>query len=450
MASPDDQIRSLRAALEASPDNVALLVHLADVLASYGRHREAETEYRAALRLQPGDGDIQLKLATCYYEAGQDSHAQVLVEALLKRPETPPATRVLRARLCLREGDVQGAVHAYRAALDEDPDLEDPALSERLGVSPAPADDEDEIVDGRVRARSHDEGGSGGAEVERPRGGFETVGGMEELKEEIALKIIKPMAHPELFAAYGKTIGGGILLYGPPGCGKTHLARATAGEVKASFLAVGISDVLDMWIGQSERNLSAIFEQARAEAPSVLFFDEVDALGAKRNDMRQSAGRQLINQFLSELDGYAQSNDGLLVLAATNAPWHMDSAFRRPGRFDRIIFVPPPDEVARAAILRLLLKDKPTQTVDYDHIAKKTHEFSGADLKGLVDRAVEGKLQEALKTGTPVPLTTKDLLRARKGIKPTTRDWFATARNHAMYANQGGLYDDVLAWLERK
>ena len=166
--------------------------------------------------------------------------------------------------------------------------------------------------------------------------------------------------------------------------------------------------------------------------------------------MRQSAGRQLINQFLSELDGYAQSNDGLLVLAATNAPWHMDSAFRRPGRFDRIIFVPPPDEVARAAILRLLLKDKPTQTVDYDHIAKKTHEFSGADLKGLVDRAVEGKLQEALKTGTPVPLTTKDLLRARKGIKPTTRDWFATARNHAMYANQGGLYDDVLAWLERK
>lgn len=450
MTAPDEQIRSLRVALQASPDNVPLLVHLADVLTSYGRYQEAESEYRAALRIEPDSTAIQLSLATCYFEAEQDSHAHVLVEALLKRDDAPPAARVLRARLCLREGDSRGAVHAYREALDEDPSLEDPALSERLGVSLDPPDLEDEIVDGRVRARSSDEGGGAAAEVERPRGGFETVGGMEDLKEEIALKIIKPMAHPELFAAYGKAIGGGIMLYGPPGCGKTHLARATAGEVRASFLAVGISDVLDMWIGQSERNLAGIFAQARAEAPSVLFFDEVDALGAKRNDMRQSAGRQLINQFLSELDGYSQSNDGLLVLAATNAPWHMDSAFRRPGRFDRIIFVPPPDEPARAAILRLLLQDKPTRAVDYEHVAKKTRDYSGADLKGLVDRAVEGKLQDALKAGAPVPLTTKDLLRAAKGVKPSTRDWFATARNHALYANQGGLYDDVLAWLDRK
>ena len=104
-------------------------------------------------------------------------------------------------------------------------------------------------------------------------------GGMEELKEEIRLKIVHPLAHPELYRAYGKPIGGGILMYAPPGCGKTHLARATAGEVRAHFLAVGIDDVLDMWIGASERNLHAIFEQARGHRPCVLFFDEVDALG---------------------------------------------------------------------------------------------------------------------------------------------------------------------------
>src|SRR5262249_52758454 len=152
---------------------------------------------------------------------------------------------------------------------------------------------------------------------------------------------------------------------------------------------VGIHDVLEMWIGQSERNLHAIFATAREHRPCVLFFDEVDALGASRGDMKHSAGRQTINQFLAELDGMQADNDGVLVLAATNAPWHMDSAFRRPGRFDRVIFVPPPDVEARAEILRLLLAGKPQQDVDTAAVAKKTDRFSGADLRAVVDRAVE-------------------------------------------------------------
>src|SRR5213075_502681 len=179
-------------------------------------------------------------------------------------------------------------------------------------------------------------------------------------------------------------------------------------EIKAGFLAVGINDVLEMWIGQSERNLHELFERARAEKPCVLFFDEVDALGASRADLRQSAGRHLINQFLSELDGVKSSNEGVLILAATNAPWHLDSAFRRPGRFDRVLFVPPPDAPARAGILRLHCKGKPAEEIDFDHLGKKTDHFSGADLKAVVDAAIERKLQEALKAGVPKPLTTKD------------------------------------------
>ena len=158
---------------------------------------------------------------------------------------------------------------------------------------------------------------------------------METVKEEVRMKIIHPLAHPDLYKAYGKTAGGGILLYGPPGCGKTHLARATAGEIKAAFLAVGINDILDMWIGQSERNMHEIFEQARRSRPCVLFFDEVDALGANRSDMRHIGRQMLINQFLSEMDGIQSNNEGVLVLAATNMPWQVDPAFRRPGRFDR-------------------------------------------------------------------------------------------------------------------
>jgi tetratricopeptide (TPR) repeat protein len=191
-----------------------------------------------------------------------------------------------------------------------------------------------------------------------------------------------------------------------------------------------------------------LFEQARRKKPCVLFFDEVDALAASRSDLRQSASRLVINQFLSELDGVQSSKEGVLILAATNAPWHLDSAFRRPGRFDRILFVPPPDAAARAAILRIHTRGKPVQDIDYEHIARKTEHFSGADLKAVVDVAIENKLREAMKDGIPKPMTTKDLLSAAAGVRPSTREWFSTARNYALYSNQGGVYDDILKYLK--
>jgi SpoVK/Ycf46/Vps4 family AAA+-type ATPase len=238
------------------------------------------------------------------------------------------------------------------------------------------------------------------------------------------------------------------LLYGPPGCGKTLLARATAGEVKAGFIAVGINDVVEMWLGKSERNLHELFELARRNKPCVMFFDEVDALGASRSDMRQSAGRQIINQFLAEMDGVKSSNEGLLILAATNAPWHLDSAFRRPGRFDRIVFVPPPDETARQSILRVLLRGKPVEGIDYGNIARKTEKFSGADLKAAVDHAVERKLTDAMRSGVVRPLTSRDFVDAAQVVKPSTLEWFSAARNYALYANQGGIYDDIVSYLK--
>jgi transitional endoplasmic reticulum ATPase len=155
----------------------------------------------------------------------------------------------------------------------------------------------------------------------------------------------------------------------------------------------------------------------RSKPLRAVLLDEVDALGASRTDMRQSAGRQLINQFLSELDGVQYSNEGVLILAATNAPWHLDSAFRRPGRFDRIIFVPPPDDVARAEILRLHTRGKPLADPDFEHAGKKLDGFSGADLKAVVDVAIEEKLREAMKTGKPAPLTTERPAQRRQEAK---------------------------------
>ncbi|WP_433539821.1 AAA family ATPase [Streptosporangium sandarakinum] len=287
------------------------------------------------------------------------------------------------------------------------------------------------------------------AEVERSRVTFADVAGMEGVKEALRMKLLLPAQQPELFAAYGKRAGGGVLLYGPPGAGKTHLARAAAGELGAAFVNVGLADILDMWTGSSERNLRATFEMARRNRPCVLFFDEVDALAARRSDMRQAHSRQIVNQFLAELDGVDEhANEGVLVLAATNAPWYIDVAFRRPGRFDQMVFVPPPDTVARAAMLSLMCRDKPLGKMDFDKVAKATEGFVGADLKGLVDRAVEVKLQESIRAGRPIPLSTPDLMAAARTMRPTAvREWLGTARNYVLHANESGVWDELLPWL---
>jgi SpoVK/Ycf46/Vps4 family AAA+-type ATPase len=450
--SGDDTIAALRAALQVSPDNLPLVLHLGNSLLSHGRNEEAELEFRQGLVRWNDNAALKVGLAKAFDQQGKFSHAQVVLEELCGHPDAPGNALILYARLLLKSGEIEKAVRCYKRAITTDPNVADEALADQLGIRPGRLpgeDDESEIVDGRMRQRSLADD-STQAEVERPKVAFNDVGGMDTVKEEIRLKIIYPLQHAELYRSYGKAIGGGILLYGPPGCGKTHLARATAGEIKAGFINIGINDVLDMWIGQSEKNLHALFEQARRSQPCVLFFDEVDALAASRTDLKQSAGRQVINQFLAELDGVQASNDGLLILAATNAPWHLDSAFRRPGRFDRILFVPPPDLPARAEILRVLLKGKPVDQIDHGQVAKKTDGFSGADLKAVIDLAIEEKLKQAMRDGIPRPLVTKDLLAAAGSIKPSTREWFASARNYALYANQGGAYDEVLKYLDKR
>ena len=441
-----DPLQTLRDALKHSPDNLPLRQHLAESLVGLGRLDEAEQEYKQAIGAAPDKPRFRVGLADVYYRQGKNSAALVVVEDLLKKPDTPAPAYLLHAKLLFRAGEVERAVRQYKSAVDLDSAVADLEFAGRLGIGADP--EENEVVDGRIRIGGDGDTDTPDVEIERPDVSFKDVGGMEVVKDEIRMKIIHPLTHPELYKAYGKTIGGGILMYGPPGCGKTHLARATAGEVRAGFLSIGINDVLDMWLGNSEKNLHELFEQARRNRPCVLFFDEVDALAASRADMRQSSARALINQFLAELDGVKTTNEGVLILAATNAPWHLDSAFRRPGRFDRILFVPPPDLPARAGILRILCTGKPVSDIDFEYLAKKTEHFSGADLKAVIDVAIEVKLREAMKAGIPKPLSTKDLAAAIGNVKPSTREWFSTAKNYALYSNQGGIYDDIVKYMK--
>ncbi|MBX9689444.1 MAG: AAA family ATPase, partial [Candidatus Obscuribacterales bacterium] len=358
----DRAIAGLREAVKISPDNVPLREHLADSLMALGRFSEAELEFSTALALSPESSRLKLGLALSSYQQSKYSQALVIAEDLIKSPLAPAGAFLLMARLFLNDGSALRAAEFYQKAIALDHSLVDAALAEQLSSGALPLAIENSAT---KRAEGDDSepdcAADGFAGVEKPRVNFENVGGMEAVKEQIRMKIIYPITNAAIFAAYGKKIGGGILMYGPPGCGKTHLARATAGEINAAFISVGIADVLDMWIGSSERNLHELFEQARRMKPCVIFFDEVDALAASRSDMRTSSSRQIINQFLLEMDGLEDNNEGVLVLGATNAPWHLDSAFRRPGRFDRILFVPPPDAAARAEIFRILMKGKPIE-----------------------------------------------------------------------------------------
>jgi transitional endoplasmic reticulum ATPase len=432
----NDTIDNLREALKFSPNNIPLKKLLAESLLAAKRLEEAEKEFVELANLSPAKS-FKVALADIFLQKGEISKSIVVLEEVLEQHTEDFDTLLLYTKALLAEKSIYKAQEVYQKAISLNPLYRNDELDAqfRMSSSADSGSDDDDLAN---------------EFVQKPNINFNHVGGMANVKKEIELKIIKPLLHPELYKAYGKKTGGGILLYGPPGCGKTHIARATAGEVNAKFINVGLNDILDMWVGNSEKNLHQVFELARANTPCVLFFDEIDALGASRSDMKQSSGRHLINQFLQELDGIGNNNEGILILGATNTPWHLDAAFRRPGRFDRIIFVSPPDDVAREAILEMKLKDKPIAQLDYKQLAKKLDHFSGADIEALIDITVEEKLEQAFNDGVIKNIETKDLINAIKKLKPSTQEWFATAKNFALFANDAGLYDDVLTYLKIK
>ncbi|HEX8008686.1 MAG TPA: AAA family ATPase, partial [Trebonia sp.] len=279
---------------------------------------------------------------------------------------------------------------------------------------------------------------------------LDDVAGMTEVKRRLEAAFLAPMRNPELRKLYGKSLRGGLLLYGPPGCGKTFIARAVAGELGARFITVSFADLIDMFVGRSERNIHELFEVARRNAPCVLFLDEVDAIGQKRSQLRNTPMRSAVNQLLLELDDVASDNTGVFLLAATNHPWDVDSALRRPGRFDRTLLVLPPDGQAREAVFRYHLRDRPVAGIDLPRLSKVTDGYSGADIAHICETAAERALLDSVRRGEPRLIGQADLEAAAAEVRPSLGTWFDTARNVALFANEGGAYDDLVAYLRKR
>lgn len=409
----DPVVTALRTALAAGPD-AALHSALGDRLLALGRAEEALAVYQQILAIAPTEPDALTRAAAAAEAAGQTVTAQgyrTLLRALGQATEP--------------------------AVVAPSPSPEAPRLAEPPRITSAG----DAVGGPALRLVGEEEAAS-------PAGvTFDDVGGLEAVKERIAISFLAPIRNPALFRSYGKAIKGGMLLYGPPGCGKTHIARATAGEVGARFESIGLIDILDMYIGESEKRLHEIFENARRTSPTVLFLDELDAIGQKRSQLRHSAGRNVVNQLLVELDGL-DSSAGVYVIAATNHPWDVDPALKRPGRFDRTVLVTPPDASARVHILSRHMAERPHDRVDFEVLAARTEGYSGADLVHLADTATERVIAEVLAGRPQRPVAMADFGAALQEVMPSTRQWMEMARNYATYANEGGAYDDLAAWLK--
>jgi AAA+ superfamily predicted ATPase len=497
---------SLRAAVAALPDDVPLRIHLATLLLQADQRDEAVRQLGAVLQRDPGNAAALNLLTTPFTERsvppsppprsvppvkgapGADGPGRGTPRSGLPGTGSPGWQRPDDDRAKTAPFDAApmdaapfDAMPFDVAPFDGGPADGKPADGAPFGVplpeaadpgadpaSPEPASlgsgsfdwsqAEDELRDVLPRMFVDDGDGSASAGIEEAaayspeRAGLTLadVAGMTEVKARLEAAFLAPMRNPDLRKLYHKSLRGGLLLYGPPGCGKTFVARAVAGELGAQFITVSFADLIDRYVGASERNIHQLFEAARRHAPCVVFLDEVDAIGQKRSQLRNTPMRSAVNQLLLELDDVASNNSGVFLLAATNHPWDVDSALRRPGRFDRTLLVLPPDGPAREGVFRYHLRDRPVAGVSLGKLAKLTDGYSGADIAHICETAAERALLDSVRTGEPRMIGQGDLETAITEVRPSLGTWFDTARNVALFANEGGAYDDLAAYLRKR
>ncbi len=281
---------------------------------------------------------------------------------------------------------------------------------------------------GRRGAQREREGDSGADASDwivkdKPTIGFDDIAGLEDVKQEIRLKMIYPFAHAELAQKYGIATGGGVLLFGPPGTGKTMIAKAIAHEIDATFFVVSPAEMLSKWVGEAEQNIRKLFDAAKAEETSVIFLDETEALVPRRKSGSSTVMQRVVPQILQELEGFDRKGDrALLFVGATNMPWMLDQAILRPGRLDAKIYVGLPDAPARYRLLEIYFGDRPlADEVDFGELCDRLEGHSGADIKNIAQRAAQLPFMEAIAGREARPISRKDILAVIDATPPSVK-----------------------------
>jgi SpoVK/Ycf46/Vps4 family AAA+-type ATPase len=380
-------LAGLRAAVEAVPDNLALRLHVATVLLEAGRPTESLEHSSAVLALDPGQREA--------------------VELAGRATAALPATA--------------------------------------LPVAPYPS----AAPEPQHRGATVDQWVLG--EVEEPRTTLADLAGMPAIRRWLSTAFLSSLRDPQMRRLFGRSLRGGLLMYGPPGCGKTFLARALAGELEAGFLGIDLGHVVDMWLGYSRRSIHEIFETARAAAPCLLYLDQLDAIGPRRAGRRHSIGRGVVDQLVAELYSASEEHEGVFVVAATEHPWDVDSLLRQPGRLDHRLLVLPPDLQAREAVIRSVLAGRPlAEDLDLGSLAARTDKYSAADLAELCESAAAAALEASIVHNSSRPIAMADFTRGLHEIRPSTPAWFELARDYARFAAEPGSYDDLVSYLRSR
>ena len=400
----DKSIADYTKSMELDPQNPIIFNNRGDAFYRKQDFQSAVKDYDKAIQLNPNYLKAFYNRGLSYASIEEYEKAVEDFTKVIKLKADFAEAYHLRGLAYEYAGSIASAIADYEKALELNPELTE--AKTHLDGAKAKKDQEG-------KGGSGGEGGTADIKMlQKPNMTFNDVAGMTKMKEEIREAVVYPMRNPDLARKYGKLGGGGILMYGPPGCGKTFIVKAAAGECQSGFINAKLSDLLDMYVGNTEKNIHKVFELARKNTPCILFFDEVDAIGGRRDQQEgQQYMKMAVNQMLYEMDGVEANNQNVLIIAATNAPWDVDPALRRSGRFGKTIYIPAPDFSSRVAILKMHSKKRPlAPLIPFTALGLAMTGYASADHKAVVDDAatipwkqafmgIEKKTEELMKGG---------------------------------------------------
>lgn len=394
------------------------------------KFQEAIAEYNEALKIDSKYADAYFNRALTYRIIHDYESAQKDLEVVLKLQPKSHDAPLLIGDILESKNDFLGARFWYEKSLANNPDYAEAknrlehidSLIHMESTPAAPTYGTGTKKGTGTQAKTYEQSGTVIEEGQikriaftKPKTKFDNVIGLDDVKKYLSDNIVLAIQRPDLFKKYGKKLGLGLILYGPPGTGKTLIVSAIGGEANANVLIARINQIVDMYTGNTEKNLHAIFEQARQNAPCIIMFDELDAMGTKRGGEgpqggESSAMRLAVNQFLIEMNGLEENPEGIFVIGTTNQPWDIDPALKRSGRFGDAIYLKPPSYRARVNLLKYETRNKPKAWINYGRIARATMGYSGADITRIVDKAAMRPLLHEYKTQAERKLTMADML----------------------------------------